>query len=101
MIVVIRDKFLKRRQVAIYLLAGLLCLSMSALPAFTADPQGRMAGQGNMHGRGILPVTGGINSSGITIGSQAGQIKTMGGNTNQGTAIDKMDMTTNGFRVKL
>lgn len=93
----IQGKFLKRRQVAIYLLVGLLCLSMSTLPAFTAGPKGQTTSQSNMHGRGILPVTeGGVNSSGITVGSQARQIKGIGGKTNQGiSAIDKMGMTTN------
>ena len=91
-----RGKLMKRKNVTIYLLAGWLCLSMSALPAFTADPQGRMAGQGNMHGRGILPVADGTNSSGINMGSQAGQIKGIEGKTNQDiSAIGKMDMTTN------
>ena len=98
-----RGKLMKRKQVAIYLLTGWLCLSMSTLPAFTADPQGQMAGQGNMHGRGILPVADGINSSGINMGSQAGQIKAIGVKNNQGTTIGKIDMAANpgGYVTKI
>lgn len=94
---IIRGKILKRKQVVICLLSCWLFLSMSTLPAFTAGPQGQMAGQNNMHGRGILPaIEGGVNSSGITVGSQAGQIKGIGAKAEQGmSAIGKLDMTTN------
>lgn len=68
-----------------YLLAGGVFLTVVALPAFTAGPKGHAIGQGNIHGRGILPlVDGGVNSSGIAVGSHSGQINIGGEMTNQG-----------------